>query len=512
MKNLLIAIAVLCTQQGFAQQDDMEAKPDSRFTWYARAGVIWALRQPGDETFVTRTSSGAMDIRPTSFSSGLNGTVAVGYMLNKHWGIECGAYRGLANTRYSFVSLSGKYTGTEQSAAMQLIIPSILLQVGEGKIKYYTRIGLVLPTITQVKIETNYSDSTGSHQNTTSVDTRFTIGGTWAFGVGYKPIPNVSLFIEANVLAYAPYINSSTLTASTLNGTDNLASYTPEERQTLYEFNGIAERYPNKRQQVDFTRGLPFRNVGIQAGLAIGLTKKKIAIDTSTRVCKRRFYIKGGLGYAAPFASNTIAAYGAAVNATGELYIDMLTGQGKLDVFNVKPLSYSTGLSATVGLGYQLSPFVSLELNMNQGIANKKYLQEVHVFGDSLGVRTYSGVFKMTTYAQHLCFAIPSIVLQTPGSYSGGYTRFGLVIPVSDVIVVEEDNTYPGMHNKNSTTYSTRFSIGYNAALGFSYKLNDRFSIWSEASIISYSPYLKDQDGSLPYSNLGFNGGIRKDL
>ena len=95
---------------------------------------------------------------------------------------------------------------------------------------------------------------------------------------------------------------------------------------------------------------------------------------------------------------------------------------------------------------------------------------------------------------------IPAIVVQSGGDPWNIYARLGLVIPVSTKITQDEVDTYPATSTAAlevddfTAKIKNSFSLGYAAAAGVSYKLNDKVSIWAEVSLLSLSAYVKEAD------------------
>ncbi len=197
---------------------------------------------------------------------------------------------------------------------------------------------------------------------------------------------------------------------------------------------------------------------------------------------KQHFYLKAGLGYA--FAQSGQTGYsGSYQSSTGS--------SSSSATFDFKTASLSAGFNGTVGAGYMFNDHLGVELDAHIGIANKKYsYNETSI--DSSGPGTpYSSTYNRSVHAQLPVLLIPAIVVQSGGK-ANVYARIGLVLPVKNKIIADQETTsYSGV-DVRTEEYTTMFTIGYTGAIGLKYGLSKHVQLWGEISILSFAPYLKE--------------------
>ncbi len=196
------------------------------------------------------------------------------------------------------------------------------------------------------------------------------------------------------------------------------------------------------------------------------------------------FYFRIGLGYALPQAGQTID--GNAIPYSGSR-----TNTTYLQTYNIKSASFTSGTQSTSGFGYQFTEHIAAQLDAAFGLSTTTY-----TFADNN--ITFSGYNANGSYVQRANNSIilePSIVLQSGGSSSVNvYTRIGLAIPVITKITEENNYYIPSLPTNVDLTYqiSNSFSLGFNAAAGLQYKMNDRMNLWGEISMLSLSLFIKE--------------------
>lgn len=85
---------------------------------------------------------------------------------------------------------------------------------------------------------------------------------------------------------------------------------------------------------------------------------------------------------------------------------------------------------------------------------------------------------------------MPSILIRSSGETFQPYSRFGLTIPLSTLTLTESEQTDdPGNGNTSTTRTHTRITgtnnLGFHAALGMQYKINEMFSIYAEVQALA---------------------------
>lgn len=213
-----------------------------------------------------------------------------------------------------------------------------------------------------------------------------------------------------------------------------------------------------------------------------------LLIVTSTIGYGQGFYLRTGLSYAFPQAGQSIDANGTPYNGTYS---------GTTGTYSIKSASLSSGLQGMAGFGYLISRHVGVELDLNFGLAPKKYsfsASQVRFSAATVGDLSFE------MQAKTMVLAIPSIVLQNGGDVWNIYSRFGVVLPLNTEVTMDEIQGYnlgtgSGTRVVDDFTFSMKnsFSLGFAAAVGVQYKLTERMSLWGEVSMVSLSVYAKQK-------------------
>ena len=146
--------------------------------------------------------------------------------------------------------------------------------------------------------------------------------------------------------------------------------------------------------------------------------------------------------------------------------------------------TYGNFIGGGLGFGYGINEHVALELGVTYGAGKTTQLDETNPAG------TTSIISKSTQIR-----VIPAVVISAGGSLSP-YGRFGLVLPVGGSTNTEIDAksagaAAPGITYSNVTTGTIeskgQFSVGFNGALGASFKLSDNLSLFAEVETTTLS-------------------------
>jgi outer membrane protein W len=219
------------------------------------------------------TALSSFQMKSVSFNTGIQGSVALGYMFTKNVGVELGTDIGLAHIEHE-----GNVTGPSSTAGYTfslfysqyvknpvILTPALCLQAGGKKINIYTRAGIAAPLrariITEIgqittAVGTNASRSANATFNTT---TSFSLGLSGAAGVKYAVNPRLQLGLEISGVSLSLYPNEVTYTSYSENGVD-LFSRLPEHiRRRSYGKTGSTNILP--------AYSIPFSNVALRAGV-----------------------------------------------------------------------------------------------------------------------------------------------------------------------------------------------------------------------------------------------------
>lgn len=263
---------------------------------YLRGGVGYSLPQAGQlfshiglpyDGKTTINYNGAdfsadYYINKVSYSSGVHGYIAAGLMVTNHIGIELGADLGLATKATTFTQLEtaspeSSETTLEQSMDLPVLLsPALVIQTG-GKINLYARGGISIPVKTLMELNYNTIDNQLNPSNNTIVTSTVRVteeyqfslspGFNGAMGIKISPVLKLSVWGEVSLLSMNLYATESNVTFYSEDGVNYTAQIPAAQKTTTYLQNGTASMNLNN----DYTRLIPYSNVGINAGVAVTL-------------------------------------------------------------------------------------------------------------------------------------------------------------------------------------------------------------------------------------------------
>jgi len=265
--------------------------------FFLRAGMGYGFPQAGQTMDNTgfplngsMTNAGNGDVvynlKSTSFSSGMQGEIGMGYMFNKYIGLELDMAIGLANTKYTgsqnnvmFDSVTqGNINVTQYAQTPILLMPCFVLQNGGLRYNIYARAGLVLPVSTKIKQEQGITYNPGTSVQeidiySSELKNSFSLGFTGAVGVQYNLTGNTSIWGEVDLLSMSLYASEDDLTEITVTQygmtTAYPASSVPPNQPVAIKYgkNVTIPAGTNGTPQPSYA--LPFSNVGVHFGVTM---------------------------------------------------------------------------------------------------------------------------------------------------------------------------------------------------------------------------------------------------
>ena len=204
----------------------------------------------------------------------------------------------------------------------------------------------------------------------------------------------------------------------------------------------------------------------------------------------QEFYTRFGLGYALPQAGQTMDGTATPYSGTASNYTVSGTNYTS---YNIKKVSFSSGLHGVAGLGYMFNSHVGVEGSLDFLLSAKQYsftFQNVTIGGVASNV-------DIIQKAKNCILFTPALVLQSDGKRANLYTRLGVVVPLNTKITQDQIFTnLPGTGAIQSDDYSweikNSFSLGFSAAAGVKYAVNERMKLWGEVSFLSLAMYAKE--------------------
>ncbi len=249
---------------------------------FTQAGQINDASEPYSGTVSTNAGVQAYNVKNVSFSSGLTGSLAAGYMFNKNIGVELCATSVFAPKEYSFTasnliinSVASDLTIVQKANNPLLFLPSLVMQTSGDQLNAYTRFGLALPlksSVTQDVIVTNLpgTGAINSDDFTFKITSSFSLGFAAAAGIKYKMNSKLNIWGEINLLSLAVLAKEGNLIAFSENGQSYDTSFVSGAKHVKYSKNPMIDSTGNQA----LTYSMPFSHVGIQFGISYNFGDK----------------------------------------------------------------------------------------------------------------------------------------------------------------------------------------------------------------------------------------------
>ena len=275
---------LLCTSTVSAQSEEPDhAVRPSRV--YARVGAGYGFVHAGETELNGNGISGSgiqagnvysREVKQASFGSGVSATIAGGYMITQHLGVELGIQATLAPVKYSYSDYvpnfgnSRRYTTETYAKLPVYIIPALLLTTGT-KLQLYGRGGIVIPLsdkMTQEETRTGVGPGQSTQVFARALENRFSIGLQGAAGLAYRLSNHLSVWGEASGISRNAYIKRAEITTYTEDGLNALGSYSTNQKVTEYEFNyDVSSQPPATEPNKQSTFAIPFGTIGLSVGV-----------------------------------------------------------------------------------------------------------------------------------------------------------------------------------------------------------------------------------------------------
>lgn len=219
---------------------------------------------------------------------------------------------------------------------------------------------------------------------------------------------------------------------------------------------------------------------------------------------QKGWYLKAGAGYAFPLAGQTFDHYGNPYSGTFNVVNDSLGSNLKYDL---KKVSFSSGLQGTAGIGYMFNKNLGVEVAANLGILPTKYNLD---FFEGAPPTYKKGTIKQ--YATEPIMLTPAFVMQVEQKKVKLYARGGIVLPLHTKMITERNiemqysslPNEPPINDIRTLELKTKFGIGFSGAMGAKYSISKNMSLWVESALTSLSLYAKEETITV-YRVDGFN-------
>ncbi len=290
-KTSLALLLVLCKVSLLFAQTSL---PDNNSGFYMRAGIGYAFPQAGQSydpihAFYSGTTNNPVSSNSTftfsqdkiSFSSGLHGSLALGYMFNKNVGVELSADMCVAARKYNYSGTTyfvdsasgiiGNRSVDQKSGMLTILSPSLVMQTAGDKWNLYTRLGFALPLNTDIDISVENAFNTGEIDiYTEKLKSKFTIGYNATAGVSYKVSGNMKVWAEMSLLSLALDADELDYVGLTVNQQNYLPQFA-QNHPTVYLYKSSGT-YPADNR----TFAIPYSNMAFNMGLSWKFHKRTV--------------------------------------------------------------------------------------------------------------------------------------------------------------------------------------------------------------------------------------------
>ncbi len=219
---------------------------------------------------------------------------------------------------------------------------------------------------------------------------------------------------------------------------------------------------------------------------------KKSILVSAMLLCvfsaRSQFYTRIGVSYAFPQAGQTL-------DATGQPYSGNINFATSGQAVKLNGASFAAGGYLTLAAGYMFNDHLGVQLDAHAGIAPALYTSDY----DNVLIKKTPFNIRIEQSANMPLLAIPSLIVQSGGPVWNIYSRLGLALPLftdmtQDQIFSNAPGTGALVVDDITINLKNRFSAGFSAAAGVSYKLNERVRVFGEVNVLSLSIYTKSSE------------------
>jgi hypothetical protein len=260
--------------------------------FFIKGGLGYAIQHNGEVysgnglyngSYTNYAGGEGYKVAHASFGSGTHGTLAIGYMINKHVGIELSGVIGITATKYSYNHYNDTFSNgvfdynvANQAKTPVILLPSVIVSTGGKNVSLYVKAGLALPVSTKINhINTYTPDFYSSYTNevtTWTYSSRFSLGYSGSLGLQAKLSDNLDFWLEARVISLTVYAKKGELKDLTYDGKSYINNVNPIYKTVYFDndnsFSSTAPYY-------EPAFSVPFSSAGLNAGLTYTFGKKK---------------------------------------------------------------------------------------------------------------------------------------------------------------------------------------------------------------------------------------------
>lgn len=232
-------------------------------------------------------------------------------------------------------------------------------------------------------------------------------------------------------------------------------------------------------------------------------------LSTYAQSEKRGFYFKAGASY---FAQTVATEF---PSVSGQTATKEVTVNGQLVSKESITGSFGEGFRTNLVSGYRFTDRLGLEMGVHYYTSNAKTMVERQIVAGTASANVEaSGKIRALDFSPALVLYLGEAKKFEP------YTKVGVIVPVYGTLTIdtERQSTIVGVSNfTRKDVIKPNPTIGFMAALGTSYKLTGKVSVFAEMEYrnftvhgktketTAYSVNGQDQLGTLPYAEVHTN-------
>lgn len=262
-------------------------------------GVTTSRVQQNTSSIIHKSIKGSC-----SYGKGFQTGATFGYMFTENIGAELGVsylfgapysirYTNINQRIDKYIDLTNNANNTTASASssgiqdvrfsgnMLRLIPAIRITAGNGKIKPFMRIGLVIGLGGKIKSvsKITLTNTTGITETLDMVLKRsggVSLGVACGLGADIKLSEKFGIFAEAGVITQTWAPKKAVLTKANIDGVDQFPTMTTYERESEY-YDSYTQTYPSSDTSIPHQESKvrhPFSSIGINVGVRFSFGKK----------------------------------------------------------------------------------------------------------------------------------------------------------------------------------------------------------------------------------------------
>ncbi|MEO7991665.1 MAG: outer membrane beta-barrel protein [Chryseolinea sp.] len=179
-------------------------------------------------------------------------------------------------------------------------------------------------------------------------------------------------------------------------------------------------------------------------------------------------YVSFNVGYAMPMNAQSLES----------IDFTSYTDKGSATTYEEEKVSLGKGLRVSAAFGRMFTPYIGAELGVSYLMGGKsEAIQDGDIYYNKL------------TLSSNMISATPTIIFSAGLEKINPYAKIGFTVG-SGSIKYTSDEDDEGNISENELKLSGGLAMGFNSAIGVTYQLNDKLSLFGELNMVnlSYAP------------------------